>query len=74
MLQETYHFLLSKLLTGHQCMLIMRTLASHKTANERLNATTLNIFSLRLILNEIENVLQLCTNLLKITQLFKTII
>lgn len=74
MLQETYHFLLSKLLTGHQCMLIMRTLASHKTANERVNATTLNIFSLRLILNEIENVLQLCTNLLKITQLFKTII
>lgn len=74
MLQETYHFLLSKLLTGHQCMLIMRTLASHKTANERLNATTLNIFFLSLILDEIENVLQLCTNLLKITQLFNTII
>lgn len=70
MLQETYHFLLSKLLTGHQSMLIMRTLASHKTANERLNATTLNIFFLSLILDEIENVLQLCTNLLKITQLF----
>lgn len=74
MLQETYHFLLSKLLIGHQCMLIMRTLASHKTANERLNATTLNIFFLSLILDEIEDVLQLCTNLLKITQLFKTII
>lgn len=69
MLQETYHFLLSKLLTGHQCMLIMRTLASHKTANERLNATTLNIFFLSLILDEIENE---CTTLYEFVKDYPT--